>query len=293
MSARNVVGEAGAPIRLDIEVVPPSNRQVASTYLLGLPPGAHVTDTTNIAAAAEEESVIEVTRWNLPELAITLQPGQVGTFAMRVAAMSDSADGGAQQVVSSGFTVSAQPPHPNPLRPAFHAEMPRTAVAVIPRGTGTQPSAPAPDAAAPPKEKPVEAKIPEAKIPETTRPEAKSPPEAAPLPPPASPAPALRPSLSAATPVAMPEPGAQALVGRAEQLIRRGDISGARLMLERALSRNEPRAAYLLAQTYDPNVLRTWKVRGLQPDAERAQALYARAARDTLAEPTNLAASPR
>ncbi|WP_053078444.1 hypothetical protein [Methylobacterium tarhaniae] len=292
VSARNVVGEAGAPIRLDIEVVPPSNRQVASTYLLGLPLGAHVTDTTNIAAAAEEESVIEVTRWNLPELAITLQPGQVGTFAMRVAAMSDSVEGGTQQVVSSGFTVSAQPPHPTPLRPALHAEMPRTVVAVIPRGTGTQPPASAPDAAAPPKEKPVEAKRPETKSPEVKSPEVKRP-DPAPQPPPAPPAPALRPSLSAATPVATPEPGAQALVGRAEQLIRRGDISGARLTLERALSRNEPRAAFLLAQTYDPNVLRTWKVRGLQPDAERAQALYARAGRDTLAEPTNLAASPR
>ncbi|NGM34045.1 MULTISPECIES: hypothetical protein [Methylobacterium] len=288
MSARNVAGEAGAPIRLAIEVVPPSNKQIASTYLLGLPPGARVSDATHTAAAAEEESVIEVTRWNLPELSITVQPGQVGTFAMRVAAMSDAVDGGAQQVVSSGFTVSTQVPDPHAPRHAVRTQVSlidksptdgsSTDGATVSRSTAIHVPAPEP-AAAPPS------------TPKPPRPEPR--PEAIAPTPPAAPPPASASSPSAAAPVAAAEPGATALVGRAEQLIRRGDISGARLVLERALSRNEPRAALLLAQTYDPIVLRTWKVLGLRPDPERAQALYAQAARDNPAQPTNLAASPR
>ncbi|GJD53514.1 hypothetical protein OPKNFCMD_6290 [Methylobacterium crusticola] len=294
VSARNVAGEAGVPIRLDIEVVPPSDRPFTSTYLLGLPAGARVTDTTHTVAAAGEEAAIEVTRWNLPELVITLQPGQVGTFVMRVAAMTDAVDGGVQQVVSSGFTVSAEPPDPDAPGPVLRAAA-RTLVAALPQGPVPHVPGPGPDATVPPDTKPLRTGSPAAVSPKVLPPNtgpADAPRPAASRPaPPASPP--MHPPPAAAPPVAIVEPGAAALVGRAEDLIRRGDISGARLVLERALSRNEPRAALLLAQTYDPNVLRTWKVRGLRPDPERAQSLYARAAGDKAAEPTSLAAFPR
>ncbi|MFC5557030.1 hypothetical protein [Methylobacterium iners] len=72
----------------------------------------------------------------------------------------------------------------------------------------------------------------------------------------------------------------KALVERAERLIKHGDISGARLVLERAADRGDPRATFLLAQTCDPRMLRIWKVQGLRPDPDRARALYAKAAKD-------------
>ena len=67
---------------------------------------------------------------------------------------------------------------------------------------------------------------------------------------------------------------ARSFVARAKDLIARGDISGAQLFLERARARNEPDATFLLAQTWDPKMLRQWNVRGLRPDPERARALY-------------------
>jgi hypothetical protein len=77
--------------------------------------------------------------------------------------------------------------------------------------------------------------------------------------------------------VAASEPNATTLIERAQKLIRMGDISGARLILERVIARGDLRAAFFLAQTYDPDVLRTWSVRGMQPDQQRARALYAMA----------------
>jgi hypothetical protein len=71
------------------------------------------------------------------------------------------------------------------------------------------------------------------------------------------------------------EPNATTLVDRARRLIRFGDVSGARLILERAVARGYPGAAFILAQTYDPQVLRSWKVQGMQPDQQRARELYA------------------
>ena len=88
-----------------------------------------------------------------------------------------------------------------------------------------------------------------------------------------------------ATPLApAAEVDGKALVERAERLIRLGDISGARLVLERAADRGDPRATFLLAQTCDPRMLRAWKVQGLRPDPDRARALYAKAAQEGLRE---------
>ena len=56
------------------------------------------------------------------------------------------------------------------------------------------------------------------------------------------------------------------------------DIVGARLLLERAVRDEDPRAMFMLAETYDPNQMERWAVRGLKPDPLRAAALYRRAA---------------
>ena len=69
----------------------------------------------------------------------------------------------------------------------------------------------------------------------------------------------------------------QALLARANSLLKDRDISGARLMLERALQAGSSRAAFQLAETYDPRQLSRWRVHGVQGDWAKAQALYQRA----------------
>ncbi|WP_243369457.1 hypothetical protein [Microvirga solisilvae] len=67
------------------------------------------------------------------------------------------------------------------------------------------------------------------------------------------------------------------LVIRAEELFGKGDVSGARLLLERSLAGGNPRAAFLMAETFDPNVLSRLHVLGIRGDAAKAQEFYARA----------------
>lgn len=67
------------------------------------------------------------------------------------------------------------------------------------------------------------------------------------------------------------------LVARADALFRSGDVSGARLLLERSMETGNPRAAFLLAETFDPHVLSRIGVVGIRGDVERARELYARA----------------
>ncbi len=67
------------------------------------------------------------------------------------------------------------------------------------------------------------------------------------------------------------------LMARADDFIHRGDISGARLMLDRALNEGSALAAFRLAETYDPRVLAQWKAHGTTGDPDRARQLYSRA----------------
>jgi hypothetical protein len=66
----------------------------------------------------------------------------------------------------------------------------------------------------------------------------------------------------------------QRLLGRAEALLRVRDVSGARLLLERAAERGSAQGILLLAQTYDPDVLSQWRVLGISGDPEKARKLY-------------------
>lgn len=70
---------------------------------------------------------------------------------------------------------------------------------------------------------------------------------------------------------------ATALLTRAQELIRNRDISSARLVLEKALSEGSAEAAFQLAETYDPQVLSGWQVRGIIGDPVRARQLYTKA----------------
>ena len=69
------------------------------------------------------------------------------------------------------------------------------------------------------------------------------------------------------------------LLKRAKGLIAIGDIAPARLLLERAADAQEPSAALLLAQTYDPAVLGTPDMRSITPDPAKARDWYQKAAR--------------
>ncbi len=61
---------------------------------------------------------------------------------------------------------------------------------------------------------------------------------------------------------------------RARELVTLGDIAGARLLLSRASEGKDSRALAALAETYDPVVLRGWRVVGIRADQDRARALY-------------------
>lgn len=69
-----------------------------------------------------------------------------------------------------------------------------------------------------------------------------------------------------------------ALMTRAKALLASGDISPARLLLERAAEAQEAGAALMLAQTYDPAVLGTQDIRNITPDPAMARKWYQRAA---------------
>lgn len=74
------------------------------------------------------------------------------------------------------------------------------------------------------------------------------------------------------------------LLARAQGLIREGDISGARLLLERAHAGGSRRAAFHLAETYDPRRLADWRALGIRGDPARARALYLQAKDGGIAE---------
>jgi len=115
-------------------------------------------------------------------------------------------------------------------------------------------------------------------------------PELAPLPTPAPlpPAPAPAPTTAASPPraatISLPAAEVAELIRRARGHIELGDIAGARLLLERAASGNEPSALMALAETYDPTMLAKWGARGLRADPNKARALYLKAAERGIAE---------
>jgi hypothetical protein len=111
------------------------------------------------------------------------------------------------------------------------------------------------------------------------------------------PAPPAEDNRTASEPLVPPPPRAssadeQRLLDRAEALLRVRDISGARLLLERAGERGSARGVYLLAQTYDPTMLAQWQVRGITGDLEKAQKLYAQSRMPPLREANGIA-TPR
>ena len=320
-----------------------AGRSVASTYLLGLPKGARLTDTDHAVTAADEKAVIDITNWDLPQLSVTLPPAQAGTYTLAVVAVSRPDNGEPMNFTRSTFTLNttaesrepasaSQPKRPDgavmreaPLPPPPPATAPSNKAApvgaITPKITAPATEASIPQAPANLPREPTPRAAPSPPSAAAARPAAVHPTEnrsaaahaalpaapparaALPVEPPsavpsgpATPAPAaLAPvaPAAAATASGTAEPDTKALVARAERLIKLGDISGARLLLERAASRGNPQATYLLAQTCDPKMLRSWNVQGLKPDPDRARALYAKAAQDGISDAQSLAEAKR
>jgi hypothetical protein len=68
------------------------------------------------------------------------------------------------------------------------------------------------------------------------------------------------------------------LMRRAKGLLTAGDIPSARLLLERAANAQDANAAFMLGQTYDPQMLGTQDARKIKSDPATARAWYQQAA---------------
>lgn len=78
---------------------------------------------------------------------------------------------------------------------------------------------------------------------------------------------------------------AERLMERAERALREHrDVTGARQFLIRADQSGHPRAAFLLAETFNQQVLEGWRAWGARPDHPRARELYERALAGGIAE---------
>jgi hypothetical protein len=77
---------------------------------------------------------------------------------------------------------------------------------------------------------------------------------------------------------------ARRLRARAQSMIQQGDISSARLILDRLAHFGDARAVFSLAETFDPRMLAQWKVRGITPEPARAKEFYSQAAKAGIVE---------
>ena len=68
------------------------------------------------------------------------------------------------------------------------------------------------------------------------------------------------------------------LIARAESLIKQFDFANARLFLANAWEKGSARAAFMMAETYDWQILRSLQAYGVRGDAQKAQEFYQMAA---------------
>jgi hypothetical protein len=112
------------------------------------------------------------------------------------------------------------------------------------------------------------------------------PPAAQPIAPAPQPAPQVAAAPASPEPVPAPraepprDPGANeagGLIRRAQEMLEMGDMKGARALLLRAADARDPRAAYALAKTYDPILLRQSGASDASPDLALARSWYQKA----------------
>lgn len=276
IATHDVSGRLGAALPLKIKLVRTRRVAIEAIHLLGLPRGVTISDSINTFSPSDDKRDVDISAWDLSNIQITQSDERENSFALAVAAVWTPEAGGQTDVATSLLNVHFVPDRPD-RTVAARGDEPRGPGAPVLQllGTAPDPQAPA-DAAS------RDAPDSDVYVPEVAR---LAPLESTPVVDrPASPTVTDRTSAAeAATPLrpaatARPAVQKDPLVERAKGLIRLGDISGARLLLERAQARNAPDATFLLAQTWDPAMLRSWKVRGLRSDPDLARSLYAKAA---------------
>jgi len=114
-----------------------------------------------------------------------------------------------------------------------------------------------------------------------------APTETARLPERAEPLPALPPSRTDVAvrtievppppPVVSPVDEAAGLLAAGQQLVKAGDVMGARTPLARAANLGNAEAMLALGETFDPNMLAAWAVRDVKSDVSSARLFYTRA----------------
>ncbi|MDB5643883.1 MAG: hypothetical protein JWN07_3200 [Hyphomicrobiales bacterium] len=100
--------------------------------------------------------------------------------------------------------------------------------------------------------------------------------QSAPTPPP--------PLIMPTAPSSMDVAEQDALLNRVTGLLRQGDVGAARAVLNRLVRENNAKAAFILAQSYDPSVLRQGRVVGMRADPNLARSLYEQALRGGVTE---------
>jgi hypothetical protein len=232
------------PSTIPLRIIDPftSERRSRTIYLSGGPKGARFTDGTHAVQKEDVDDVVNLTGWNLGDLVVQLPPEPTDSFILSVVAIDLARDPPTQpllqvQVASRGGKI--------PGTAELNLVPGRLDLPVL-KIESDQPELPTGQA-------------------ETTATPAAMAPK-----PQADPA-------STASLAGAPKFEVNALIVRAERLIHLGNIAGARTMLEQVLPQGDPRAAFLLGQTYDPRVLRVWNVYGIRGDPDRARELYAKA----------------
>ncbi|SFM56103.1 hypothetical protein [Methylobacterium pseudosasicola] len=285
-------GKIGVALPLDIKLVRVRNVYIEAIKLLGLPRGVTISDATNTFSSTSDNNDVDVSTWDLSRIQILQNDARESSFALSVAAIWTPESGGHIDVTSSRLNVTFTPDRLDRDVAAGGGEPgnvtpPAAQIRETRPPSRTLAASASPDVMA--SDVPVQA-VPVAPPESVAASDQPAPPatadkkrgagaQATSLP---------RPAMPTRTPAA-----ADPLVERAKGLIRLGDISGARLLLERAQARDAPDATFLLAQTWDPAMLRAWKVHGLRSDQDLAQSLYAKAARQDRTEERRLAATGR
>ncbi|MCJ2049185.1 hypothetical protein [Methylobacterium sp. J-070] len=291
ITTHDAVGEFGVALPVEINFIHAQRVIVEAINLFGLPHGTTISDSTNTFSPSSDSDDVDISSWDLSKLQITQRDERTRNFPIAVAAIWTSERGGRLEVTASRFNVTfVQGNRDRPSgaggepgsseQPA--AQIRETVPSAQPVATVARPDAPAsgvfvPEVHVAPLRDTAAVERPAA----PTVADGRSAVEAKAA---ALPRPAVAPQ---------PAPRADPLVERAKGLIRLGDISGARLLLERAQARNASNATFLLAQTWDPAMLRTWKVRGLRADPDLARRLYAKAAGEERSDERLLAATGR
>lgn len=292
IATQDVVANPGAVLPLRITLIRAREVVVDAIKLLGLPLGTTISDANNVISTQSDHDVVDITAWDLSKIEITrIEDHQKSDFTLAVAAIWSATAGDPVEVTSSRFKVkiAADADDNGFLLEATSSLSDRAGVQNPEISPSNSPVSVARD-----RDEPVaDVYVPDVRV--------------GPLPMPAAadrlttagvggerPLPDIKPAANRAPPVP-PQPTSQVdpLIERAKSLIRLGDISGARLVLERAQQRKVPNATYLLAQTWDPAMLRAWKVRGLRADPDLARSLYAKASEQARPDERLLAATGR